>query len=110
VRFEGEVAAGPGVPQPIRVHVLAFPEHEHYAREIVQIACETLAIYSQWFGPYPYGDFTIAESFFGWNGNECGALVMIDERIFNMPHLAGCFVEYLVAHEICHQWWYNLVG
>src|SRR5262249_1929757 len=50
------------------------------------------------------------ESYFGWNGNECGALVMIDERVFGMPHLARGYVESLVSHEVCHQWWYNLVG
>ena len=37
-------------------------------------------------------------------------LVMIDERVFGMPHVAGSYVDYLVSHEICHQWWYNLVG
>ena len=41
----------------------------------------------EWFGPFPYDQFTIAESFFGWNGNECAGLVMIDERVFDMPHL-----------------------
>src|SRR5262249_28459036 len=83
---------------------------EHYAREMLRIACEALTAYSRWFGPYPYADFSLAEAFFGWNGNECGALVMIDERVFNMPHLAGGYVDYLVSHEICHQWWYNAVG
>ena len=37
--------------------------------------------------PLSLSDFTIVESYFGWNGNECGGLVMIDERIFGMPHL-----------------------
>ena len=35
---------------------------------------------------------------------------MIDERVFGMPHLGGSYVEYLVSHETCHQWWYNVVG
>jgi hypothetical protein len=97
-------------PEGIHIRVLASPEHEHFAREMVRIAKEALTAYSQWFGPYPWPEFTIAESFFGWNGNECSTLVMIDERIFNMPHLAGCYVDSLVSHEICHQWWYNQVG
>src|SRR5262249_48828489 len=25
-------------------------------------------------------------------------------------HFAGSFVEYLISHELCHQWWYNAVG
>jgi hypothetical protein len=99
-----------GQAGPVRVRVLAFPEHEFYAQAMVRIACEAIPTYSKWFGPYPYSEFTIVESYFGWNGNECGALVMIDERIFDMPHLAMGFVDYLVSHEICHQWWYNVVG
>jgi Peptidase family M1 domain len=99
-----------GVSHPIRVHVLALPQHEHYAKETLRIACDALTIYGKWFGPYPYDDFTVAESFFGWNGNQCGMLVMIDERVFGLPQVAGGFVDYLISHEICHQWWYNAVG
>ena len=35
---------------------------------------------------------------------------MIDARIFGMPHRACKFVDELVSHEFCHQWWYNVVG
>jgi hypothetical protein len=95
---------------PIEVKCVALPEHEYYARQMVQWVCEALPVYTHWFGPYPYPQFTIAESYFGWNGNECAGLVMIDERVFGMPHAAGNFVEYLISHEFCHQWWYNVVG
>jgi hypothetical protein len=94
----------------VQVRCLALPEHEHYARQMLKWVCEAIPEYSRWFGPYPYPQFTVAESYFGWNGNECGGLVMIDERVFDLPHLAGNFVEYLVSHELCHQWWYNTVG
>lgn len=94
----------------ITLKCLAFPRHEHYAREILKIVGEAIPIYSEWFGEFPYAQFTIAESFFGWNGNECSGLIMIDERVFGMPHLARGYVEYLVSHETCHQWWYNLIG
>jgi hypothetical protein len=106
---EGEVQTAPGAP-PVKIHVLAFPEHAYYAREMVRLAGEAIQTYSGWFGPYPYPEYTIVESYFGWNGNECSTLVMIDERVFGMPHLALGYVEYLIYHETCHQWWYNLVG
>src|SRR5207244_594197 len=93
-----------------QVRVLALPGHEWYGQEMVKIACEAIPVYNQWFGPYPYPQFTVVESYFGWNGNECGGLVMIDERIFGLPRLARNFVDGLLTHEICHQWWYNLVG
>ena len=54
--------------------------------------------------------FTIVESYFGWTGNECGALIMIANRVFDMPHAAAPYVESLVSHEFCHQWFYNTVG
>jgi hypothetical protein len=95
---------------PVRVHSLALPEHEYYAREILKYVSHALETYTTWFGPYAYPEFTVVESYFGWNGNECGGLVMIDARIYGLPHLAGSFVDYLVSHETCHQWWYNAVG
>lgn len=94
----------------VALRCLAFPEHEWYAREILVVVAEAIPVYSQWFGPFPYPQFTIAESYFGWNGNECAGLIMIDERVFGMPHLGRGYVEYLVSHETSHQWWYNLVG
>lgn len=94
----------------VRVHCFAFPEHEFYAREMINVIADALPIYQRWFGPYAYPDFTLVESYFGWNGNECGGLVMIDARIFGLPHRAYKFVDQLVSHEFCHQWWYNVVG
>lgn len=94
----------------VRIHVLALPEHAFYAQEMLRIATEAVTAYSSWFGPYPFPDFTVVESYFGWNGNECGGLVMIDARIFALPHLAVKFVDYLLSHETCHQWWYGAVG
>jgi hypothetical protein len=108
--WEGEVPAGPCQPRPVKVHIVAFKEHEHYAKEMLRLSCDAIATYSRWFGAYPWSDFTIAEAFFGWNGNECATLVMIDERVFDMPHLAGGYIDYLIYHETCHQWWYNAVG
>ena len=107
--YEGQVNAGPG-GAPVKIRIAAFEEHEFYAKHMIRIATDSLTAYSKWLGPYPWPEFTIAASFFGWNGNECSTLVMIDERVFSMPQIAVAYVEYLVSHEICHQWWYNLVG
>jgi hypothetical protein len=107
--FEGVAPAGPG-GAPVRVHVAAFPEHSFYARKVLQTAIDALTAYCHQLGPYPWADFTIAEAYFGWNGNECSTLVMIDQRVFGMPHIGEGYVEYLISHETCHQWWYNLVG
>jgi hypothetical protein len=100
-----EVQAG-----DVTIRCLALPEHLYYAEKLVHWAAEALPVYTRWIGPYPYKHFTIAESFFGWTGNECGALIMISNRVFDMPHAATPYVESLVSHEFCHQWFYNTVG
>ena len=100
----------PGRDTPLKIRVMALEEHDFYAQKIAGIVRECMVVYSQWFGPYPYREFTIVESYFGWNGNECGSMVMVDERIFSMPEFAHKYAEYLISHEVCHQWWYNLVG
>jgi hypothetical protein len=94
----------------VRLHCFALPKHEFYAQQMIRISAEAIGAYQAWFGPYPYPDFTICESYFGWNGNQCGGLVMIDSRIFGLPHRASNFVDELVSHEVCHQWWFNVVG
>lgn len=94
----------------VLVRVLAFPHHRLYARQALQTAVECLTQYSRWFGPYPYSTFTIAEAYFGWNGNETGGMVLIDERVFDAPSLGHAYIDHLISHEIAHQWWYGAVG
>ncbi len=94
----------------VQIRCVGLPEHSFHARNLVAAAKQAIPIYNQWFGKYPYSKFTITESHIGWVGNECGAMVLIDERIFNMPHIAKGYPAYLLQHELCHQWWYNVVG
>src|SRR5262249_39349084 len=88
---------------PVKVKCMAFAEHEHYARVLIKHASRAIEAYSKWFGPYAYPEFTIAESYFGWNGNECGGLVMIDERAFSMPHFADGCCQYPISHPTSHR-------
>ncbi|MER3415137.1 MAG: aminopeptidase [Gemmataceae bacterium] len=105
-RYEEHVAQA----EHVRVRVLAFPEHRHYALKALQFACEVIPLYNRWFGLYPYDEFDIVECHFPWNGNESSGLIMIDERVFSMPRMAELYVDHLVTHETLHQWWYNVVG
>jgi len=94
----------------VKIRCLAPAEHEFHARSLVAAAAEAIPIYNKWFGRYPYPQFTIVEGSLGWAGNECGGLVIIDDRIFNMPTIAKKYPIYLLQHELAHQWWYNVVG
>src|SRR5206468_3690042 len=94
----------------VKVICMHLPDHDKYAKLLVTTAADAIPIYERWFGPYPYPQFVIAEACFGWNGNECGGMVLIDDRMFNMSSIARNYAAYLIQHELCHQWWYNVVG
>ncbi|GAC1467874.1 MAG: hypothetical protein NVSMB9_09950 [Isosphaeraceae bacterium] len=92
----------------VRVHT--FPENRVNAEAVLDSACEVIPLYEKWFGPYFDDEFEIATSYFGWNGNECSGLVLIDERIMRLPSAGVRYLDHLVTHETCHQWFWNVVG
>ncbi len=95
----------------VRVRVTAFPENEANANLVLDYACEVVPLYQQWFGPYPCGnELELTTAFFGWNGNECSGLVWLDDRVMRAPDAARLYLDHLVTHETCHQWWWNAVG
>ena len=102
------VLEGSAEGTPIRVYY--FAEHKDHAETVLTTAVDSVQTYTRWFGKYPYRELEITESYFGWNGNESSGVVMIDERIFDLPKYASRYIEHLASHEICHQWWYSAVG
>lgn len=94
----------------VKIQVRAFPEYRLYARLALQTAAECIDLYSKWFGAYPYKEFKIVQAYFGWNGNESSGQVLIDGRVFAAPQMGHVYIDQLISHEICHQWWYSTVG
>jgi hypothetical protein len=92
------------------VRVASFPEHGANAEAVLDSACEVIPLYERWFGPCPDDEFEIAPSFFGWNGNECSGLVLLDDRVLRISSAGRRYLDHLVTHETCHQWWWNCVG
>lgn len=93
-----------------RVRVVSLPEHRSNAGPMLDFACEVVPLYERWFGPYFDSEFEIAPSYFGWNGNECSGLVLIDDRVMKLPSAGIRYLDHLVTHETCHQWFWNVVG
>jgi Peptidase family M1 domain len=92
------------------IKVTAIPEYQDNAQRVLRFATEVIPIYEQWFGPYADDEFEVTTSFFGWNGNECSGLVLLDDRVMRLPSVGERYLDHLVTHETCHQWWWNVVG
>ena len=87
--------------------------HSYYIEDIygdlaLQTAKDSIQIFNRLFGKYPYKQFSVAAADFFIGGMEYPNLVFIDHTLY--AEQSKEFLEYVVAHEAAHQWWYGLVG
>lgn len=74
------------------------------SRQMLQYARKALRVYESLWGEYPYQSYTLAQMHMPLGGMEYPALSMIASEE------TGRELEYLIAHETAHQWWYALTG
>ena len=94
---------------PISVYFL--PGQEAAARQLATYALETLQAYSVRWGQYGYKRLTIVSSWMsGWFGMAADGFIVLGNSAFAEKDLTAAgmadrLLEYLLAHEIAHQWW-----
>lgn len=76
-------------------------------KKALKIGEDSLNTFSQLFGKYPYGQYSIVMTEFP-SGMEYPGLVFIGEDFFSPRHIN--ILEQIIVHETAHQWWYGLVG
>jgi len=92
------------------VEVFYLPHHEGEARLIATLALDILADYIARYGPYPRSSLTIVENPTP-HGHAFAAdgIVWLSSRFFThrdvlFPGALNRVTEYVLAHEIAHQW------
>lgn len=86
------------------------PSHEKNAEYILKEAASIIDFYSATFCSYPYAEFKIVfVPMQGFHGMEYSGLIFLQED-FLKPEFGGERAEFILAHEIAHQWWYGIVG
>ncbi len=111
-----------------------LPEHQSGGAKVLGYASQALKCYDQAFGKYPYPELDVVEAPLrgGAGGMEYPAMVTI-AHLFYAPEKMGSSIpglgdllqgvqpgemggvmedllEFIVAHEVAHQWWHALVG
>lgn len=74
----------------------------------LDVAKDSIRIFSDLFGEYPYDTYSVVASDFYIGGMEYPTLVMIGEELYTEKN--KFVLEYVIAHETAHQWWYSVVG
>ncbi|MDU6249585.1 MAG: M1 family aminopeptidase, partial [Paeniclostridium sordellii] len=73
-----------------------------------KIAKDSIEIFSELFGEYPYNKYSVIASDFYIGGMEYPMISMIDKNLYTNKN--KFLLEYVIAHETAHQWWYGTVG
>lgn len=73
-----------------------------------RMAGDALAAFEKRFGAYPYRILKVYESPTTVGGMEYSMLAGVTDNLYDAPEAP--YFEWIVAHEVAHQWWYGLVG
>lgn len=73
--------------------------------ECLQTCIDSLETFENLFGKYPYSQLSVVKSNFVHGGMEYPNIVLISDTVS-----AQNDVNYVIVHEIAHQWWYGMVG
>lgn len=84
-----------------------LPQHADAGKKALDYAVRAVQIYSRRFGPYRFGELDVVETPTLAGGIEYPGLIVIAARLYDDPQE---LFEWVVAHEVAHQWWYSMIG
>jgi hypothetical protein len=70
-------------------------------------AADSLRIFADLFGPYPYTELDVVATPTNAGGIEYPGIIVVAQGLYDG---SSAFFEVATAHEVAHQWWYGLVG
>jgi len=99
----------------VTIHSYAMDGSEQGAQMALDVASKAIDVYSKRYAPFPYTEFDIVATPTLALGIEYPGMVAIASRIYDVNgdyrgDPARIYMESTVAHEVGHQWFYNLVG
>jgi len=96
-----------GVVEGITVNSVFYPGHRQGGERALDWATEAVRLFNTRFGPYPFIELDVVETPTRAGGIEYPGLVVINSRYYETLSER---MEWVVVHEVAHQWWYSLVG
>jgi len=92
----------------VTIYSYYLPQHKNLGEYALKVAGNSIRVFSEHYGPYPYPEYRVCESYGWFGGMEYPMLVLISERLYRIRRKWS--LEIVVAHETAHQWWYVTVG
>jgi hypothetical protein len=94
----------------VNISTFYLPKSQVYWENFaLNVAVQAVNLYNETFGAYPYPTLNVVEDFTHFGGMEHPLQVYITESIYIYDDPLY-YLELIIAHETCHQWFYHLVG
>lgn len=92
------------------ISIYFFNEHRDAAKASLNAARQSLELYSDLYGAYPYESLAVVDAQF-FDGMESDGLFFLDQSYFlEYNYSPRNYLTALTAHEIAHNWWFGQVG
>ncbi|MGE5123945.1 MAG: M1 family aminopeptidase [Acidobacteriaceae bacterium] len=92
-----------------QVNSYYLPGDDQGGHQALETASRALEIFNAKFGPYPYKEYDVVEAPLNQaSGIEYPGMALVAERLYDDTQDPA--FDTTVAHEVAHQWWYNVVG
>lgn len=85
-----------------------YKKDENRGKEALKIGAESIRVFNEKFGKYPYPAYSVVETVFP-SGMEYPGLVYISDNYYK-SFTNKDMLTIVIVHETAHQWWYSLVG
>lgn len=89
------------------IHSYAPPELAESAEMALDFAASALEIYNKRFGLYPFTELDLLTTPTSAGGIEYPGVIVVAQNLYENR---GAFFEAATAHEVGHQWFYNVIG
>ena len=90
------------------IEVISYTIDGAKKEQALSYGIDALQIFNKLFGDYSYKQLSIVASDCFIGGMEYPNLVMIGKQLYEINE--DFPLEYVIAHEVAHQWWYGMVG
>jgi hypothetical protein len=94
----------------VTVHSYYFPTNSEAGEVALETAAQSIELFTELYGTYPYADYRVAETEFA-GGMEFSGLTFLGSTFYDQyDGTTRTPLIPLAAHEVSHQWFYGLVG
>lgn len=94
----------------IAVNSVFYAGHEEGGLAALDYATRAVRLFDTRIGAYPFTELDVVETPTLAGGIEYPGLVVINQSYYDSDRGVSDRMEWVVVHEVLHQWWYSLVG